>query len=74
LADIGETIRSSLKCAGRLVHYGTRAFVAIRFAARGKGSSVPIEGRVYQVAELRECKYYRIAEFSDRDAAWAAYE
>jgi ketosteroid isomerase-like protein len=52
---------------------GNRAFVAIRFAARGKASSVPIEGRVFQVVELREGKYYRVAEFSDREAAWSAY-
>jgi ketosteroid isomerase-like protein len=52
---------------------GERAFVAIRFAARGRGSSVPIEGRVFQVVELRNGKYHRVAEFSDRDEAWAAF-
>jgi ketosteroid isomerase-like protein len=58
----------------RISSGGNRAFVVIRFAARGKGSSVPIDGRVFHVVELREGKYYRVAEFSDRDAAWSAYE
>jgi ketosteroid isomerase-like protein len=51
-----------------------RAFAAIRFAAGGKGSSVPIEGRVFQVVELRNGKYHSFAEFSDRDEAWAAFQ
>jgi ketosteroid isomerase-like protein len=52
---------------------GDRAFVVVRFIGRGKGSSVPIEGRVFQVVQLRNGKYHRVAEFSDRDEAWAAH-
>jgi ketosteroid isomerase-like protein len=58
----------------RISPRGERAFVAIRFAARGRGSSVPIEGRVFQVVGLRNGRYHRVAEFSDRDAAWEAFQ
>jgi ketosteroid isomerase-like protein len=50
-----------------------RLFAAFRFSGRGKGSEVAIEGPIFHVVELRDGRYHRVAEFSYRDEALAAY-
>jgi ketosteroid isomerase-like protein len=41
-----------------------RAFVAIRFRGRGKGSGVDIDDRFFWAAELRGGRLYRISEYN----------
>ena len=49
-----------------------RAFIALRFRARGKGSGVEIGRRGFWVYELRGGRLYRISEYSDRAGALEA--
>jgi len=49
-----------------------RAFVALRFRGRGKGSGIEIEDRLFWVAEVRGGRLYRISEYSDRAEALEA--
>ncbi len=50
-----------------------RAFIALRFRGRGKGSGVEIDERGFWVYELRGGRLYRISEYNDRaDALEAA--
>jgi ketosteroid isomerase-like protein len=50
-----------------------RAFVALRFRGRGKGSGVEIDDRQnFWVAEVRGGRLYRISEYSDRAEALEA--
>src|SRR5919109_443581 len=44
-----------------------RLFAAFRVSGQGKGSGVPVEGRGFQVIELRDGRPRRVAEFLDRD-------
>ena len=49
-----------------------RAFVALRFRGRGKGSGVEIDERGFWAYELRGGRLYRISEYSDRAEALEA--
>jgi ketosteroid isomerase-like protein len=49
-----------------------RAFIALRFRGRGKGSGVKLEDRLFWVAEVRGGRLYRISEYSDRAEALEA--
>ena len=49
-----------------------RAFVALRFRGRGKGSSVEIDERGFWAYELRGGRLRRISEFNDRAEALEA--
>jgi ketosteroid isomerase-like protein len=48
---------------------GDRAFLALRFRGRGKGSGVEIDDRVYWDGELRGGRLYRISEYTKREEA-----
>ncbi len=48
-------------------------FVAARSVAKSKGSRAPIEGHFFHVALLREGRFWRVREFTDRDEAVAAF-
>jgi ketosteroid isomerase-like protein len=49
-----------------------RAFIALRFRGRGKGSAVEIDERNFWLAEVRGGRLYRISEYSDRAEALEA--
>lgn len=49
-----------------------RAFVAMRFRGRSKGSGVEIDDRLFWAGELRGGRLYRISEFTDRAEALEA--
>src|SRR3954452_15707248 len=51
-----------------------RAFVAMRFRGRGKGSGVEIDERAFWAGELRGGRLYRISEYTDRKEALEAAE
>ena len=45
--------------------HGDRVLVAMRQRARGKGSGLEIEERVYQLFTLRDGKLFRFEEYAD---------
>ena len=49
-----------------------RAFIALRFRGKGKGSGVEINERHFWVAEVRDGGLYRISEYTDRAEALEA--
>jgi ketosteroid isomerase-like protein len=49
-----------------------RAFVAMRFRGRGKGSGVELDDGLFWAGELRHGKLYRISEYTDRKEALEA--
>ena len=49
-----------------------RAFSALHFRGRGKGSGVDVDDRLFWAYELRGDKLYRINEYSDRAEALEA--
>ncbi len=46
-----------------------RMFVAVRYRGRGKGSEIPVEGVFFHVAELRDGKFLRAKEYTDKAEA-----
>ena len=51
---------------------GGRAFSALHFRGRGRGSGVEIDDRLFWAYELRGGRLYRINEYSDREEALEA--
>ena len=49
-----------------------RAFIALRFRGRGKGSGAEFDDRIFWVGELRGGRLYRISEYTDRAEALEA--
>ena len=49
-----------------------RAFIALRFRGKGKGSGVEIDERHFWISEVRGGRLYRISEYSDRAEALEA--
>ena len=52
-----------------VIGQGDRVFLAARFQARGRGSGVEIDTRIYEVFTLRDGKVLRIDEYATRDEA-----
>jgi ketosteroid isomerase-like protein len=46
--------------------------VALRYRGRGKGSEVPVEGLFFHVVELRDGKFLRVKEYTDKAQALEA--
>lgn len=51
---------------------GDHVVLPVLFRARGRGSGIEIEGRFYEVLELRDRKVIRWEEFSERTEALKA--
>ena len=55
-----------------VIGQGDRVFLAARFQARGQGSGVEIDTRLYEVFTLRDGKVLRIDEYEHRAEALEA--
>ena len=55
-----------------VIGHGNQVFLAARFQARGRGSGVEIDTRIYEVFTLRDGKIVRIDEFTEREKALEA--
>ena len=55
-----------------VIGHGDRVFLAARFQARGRGSGVEIDNRLYEVFTLRDGKVLRIDEYEHRAEALEA--
>jgi ketosteroid isomerase-like protein len=51
-----------------------RVFIAMRYAGKGKGSGVEVDGRFFIVASLRDGRIHRGREYADRAPALAAFK
>ena len=51
---------------------GDRVVATVRFRARGRGSGVEVQGRLYDVFMLRDGKIVRMDQFTDRSEALEA--
>ena len=52
---------------------GDLMFVAVRCWGRNKGSDALVDGYLFHVAQLRDGRFWRVREFTDRAEALAAY-
>jgi hypothetical protein len=52
---------------------GEEMFVAARCSGRNKGSDVLVEGYLFHVARLRDGRFWRVREFTERDEALVAF-
>lgn len=60
--------------AEEFIHRGDRVLVFVVVRARGRGSSVEVEGRYAHLWTMRDGEATRLQGFVDRDAAWRALE
>jgi ketosteroid isomerase-like protein len=51
-----------------------RVFIAMRYAGKGKGSGVEVDGRFFIVASLRDGRIHRGSEYADRAPALASFK
>jgi hypothetical protein len=60
--------------AEQFIDAGERVFVTAHFRGRGRASGIPVDARLYEVYTLSDGKIVRIDEFTDRDAAFQAFQ
>jgi ketosteroid isomerase-like protein len=51
---------------------GDRVVATVRFRARGRGSGIEVDGRLYDVFTLRDGKIVRMDQFTERSEAFEA--